>query len=180
MRGMYQGDRSRKMNLVDYGFRLPSALDNRPLNFDEFNERIKQRVYVSATPGDYELEQCKFGSAIDDGRKWSGYHIAEQIIRPTGLLDPEIDVRPAEGQIEDLYAEILDRIEKDERVLVTAVTKKMSKDLSNYFANRDLKVRYLHSDITTLERVDILHELRSGKVDVLVGVNLLRKVSIYQ
>ena len=107
VRGMYQGDRSRKMNLVDYGFRLPSALDNRPLNFDEFNERIKQRVYVSATPGDYELEQCKFGSAIDDGRKWSGYHIAEQIIRPTGLLDPEIDVRPAEGQIEDLYAEIL-------------------------------------------------------------------------
>ena len=177
VRGMYQGDRSRKMNLVDFGFRLPSALDNRPLNFAEFDSRLKQRIYVSATPGEYELNQCRRTdnkeTRLDD--KWADYDVVQQVIRPTGLLDPLIEVRKTKGQMDDLIAEIVERVEKNERVLVTTVTKKMSEDLTDFFINRQLKVRYLHSDISTLERVDILHDLRVGTCDVLVGVNLLRE-----
>ncbi len=158
---MYRGDRSRKENLVNFGFRLPSALDNRPLKYEEFDEMVPQRVYVSATPGDRELEESS--------------QIVEQIIRPTGLLDPAISVRPTEGQIEDLYGEIIARIKRKERVLITTLTKKMSEDLTDYLLGLDLKVRYLHSDIDTVERVEILQGLRSGDFDVLVGINLLRE-----
>ena len=158
---MYEGDRSRKLNLVNYGFRLPSALDNRPLKAEEFNQIVGQRVYVSATPGKIELE--------------TSAQVVEQLIRPTGLLDPDITVRPTEGQMEDLYGEIQKVIAKKERVLVTTLTKKMAEDLSNYFANMGLKVRYLHSEIETVERVEILRDLRLGKFDVLVGINLLRE-----
>ncbi len=161
IRGMYGGDRSRKQNLVDYGFRLPSALDNRPLNFGEFESIMPQGLFVSATPGPYEKEHST--------------EIVQQIIRPTGLLDPPIEVRPVKGQIDDLYTEILRRIERNERVLVTTLTKKMSEDLTDYFKEMDLKVKYLHSDIVTLERMKILKELRSGVFDVLIGINLLRE-----
>lgn len=161
VRGMYEGDRSRKTTLVNYGFRLPSALDNRPLTFAEFERRIKQSVYVSATPGPYELAHCPA--------------VVEQIIRPTGLLDPEVTVRSTKGQIDDLLGEIRRRIEKDERVLVTTLTKKMAEDLTDYLINLEIKVKYLHSDIKTLERVEILRELRLGEIDVVVGINLLRE-----
>lgn len=161
VRGMYEGDRSRKTTLVDFGFRLPSALDNRPLKFAEFERFIPQAVYVSATPGPYELAHCPT--------------LVEQIIRPTGLLDPEIQVRPTKGQIDDLLGEIKARIAKGERILVTTLTKKMAEDLTDYFKNLEIKVKYLHSDITTLERVEILRELRIGEIDVIVGINLLRE-----
>lgn len=158
---MYEGDRSRKMNLVEYGFRLPSALDNRPLKFAEFTEVVGQRVFVSATPGKLELAESS--------------RVVEQVIRPTGLLDPEISVRPTEGQMENLYGEIRSCIAKKQRVLVTTLTKKMSEDLTDYLANLGLKVRYLHSEIETIERVEILRDLRLGIFDVLVGINLLRE-----
>ncbi|MGM9971359.1 MAG: excinuclease ABC subunit UvrB [Anaeroplasmataceae bacterium] len=161
VRGMYNGDRSRKQTLVEYGFRLPSALDNRPLKFDEFENKINDILYVSATPGDYEM-----GKNIP---------IVEQIIRPTGLLDPEIEVRPTMGQIDDLYGEIVKRIELNERVLVTTLTIKMSEELTNYLKQMGLKVAYLHSEIKSLERLEILRDLRLGKYDVLVGINLLRE-----
>jgi len=161
IRAMYGGDRTRKQSLVDYGFRLPSAMDNRPLNFGEFEALINQILYVSATPGPYEYEQTP--------------NITEQIIRPTGLLDPVIEVRPIKGQIDDLYSEIMLRVEKNERVLVTTLTKKMSEDLTDYFKKIDVKVRYMHSDIKTMERMIILQDLRRGKFDVLVGINLLRE-----
>jgi len=161
VRGMYEGDRSRKTTLVNYGFRLPSALDNRPLTFAEFERTIKQSVYVSATPGPYELAHCPT--------------LVEQMIRPTGLLDPEVIVRQSKGQIDDLLGEIRARIARDERVLVTTLTKKMAEDLTDYFKNLEIKVKYLHSDIKTLERVEILRELRLGSIDVVVGINLLRE-----
>ena len=159
---MYKGDRSRKGNLVEYGFRLPSAMDNRPLNFEEFNQRIGQTIYVSATPGNYELEKTE-GEVI------------EQVIRPTGLLDPVVEVRPVKGQIDDLLEECRVRAERNERVLVTTLTKKMSESLTEYFAEVGVKVQYLHSDIVTLERIKILRNLRRGEFDVLVGINLLRE-----
>jgi excinuclease ABC subunit B len=162
IRGMYHGDRSRKEVLVEYGFRLPSALDNRPLNFDEWESRVHQLIYVSATPGPYELQQ-------------SGGVVVEQVIRPTGLMDPAIDVRPVKGQVDDLLAEIRIRAGRGERVLVTTLTKRMAEDLTQYYQELGVKVRYLHSDIDTLERVDILRDLRRGVFDVLVGINLLRE-----
>ena len=158
---MYEGDASRKRTLVDHGFRLPSALDNRPLKWEEFLKRVGQTVYLSATPGSYELSR--------------GEGVVEQIIRPTGLIDPEVVVKPTEGQIDDLVHEIRLRAEKDERVLVTTLTKKMSEDLTDYLLELDIRVRYLHSDIDTLRRVELLHELRAGEYDVLVGINLLRE-----
>ena len=161
LRGMYQGDKSRKETLIDYGFRLPSALDNRPLRFEEFLDRINQLVFVSATPADYERDVSQA--------------IAEQVIRPTGLCDPLVEVKPSEGQIEDLEEEITKRVKRNERVLVTTLTKRMSEDLAEYLTDRGLKVRYLHSDIDTLDRVEILRDLRLGKFDVLVGINLLRE-----
>jgi len=161
IRAMYAGDRSRKTTLVDYGFRLPSALDNRPLKFEEFEQLVNQIIYVSATPGSYELEHSQ--------------QIVEQIIRPTGLLDPEIEVRPTKNQIDDLVKEINIRASKNERVLVTTLTKKMSEDLTNYFKEIGIKVTYLHSDIKTIERMEIIRDLRMGKFDVLVGINLLRE-----
>ncbi len=161
VRGMYAGDRARKENLVNYGFRLPSALDNRPLNFDEFYHKINQVVFVSATPGNFEKEHSKV--------------IAEQVIRPTGLLDPEIFVRPSEGQIDDLVTEINCRTAKKERVLITTLTKKMAEDLTDYLKEMDIKVRYMHHDIDTVERMKIIRELRLGEFDVLVGINLLRE-----
>src|SRR5215204_1804787 len=162
VRGMYAGDRSRKEVLVEYGFRLPSAMDNRPLNFEEWEQRVGQLIYVSATPGPYELHQA-------------GGVFVEQVIRPTGLMDPPIEVRPVKGQVDDLLAEIRDRAEKKERVLVTTLTKRMAEDLTTYYQELGVKVRYLHSDIDTLERVEILRDLRRGAFDVLVGINLLRE-----
>jgi excinuclease ABC subunit B len=162
IRGMYEGDRSRKKTLIDFGFRLPSALDNRPLKFDEFERRVVQAVYVSATPSQYEIEK-------------SGGEVVEQIIRPTGLIDPKPTVRPVSGQVDDLLGEIRKRAEKDERVLVTTLTKKMAEDLADYYTELGVRVRYLHSDIDTLERVEIIRDLRLGKFDVLIGVNLLRE-----
>ena len=159
---MFKGDQSRKGTLVDYGFRLPSARDNRPLNFAEFNERIGQTIYVSATPGNYELEK-------------TGGEIVEQVIRPTGLLDPVVEVRPVRGQIDDLLNECRTRAERNERVLVTTLTKKMSESLTEYFLEVGVKVNYLHSDIVTLDRIKILRDLRRGEFDVLVGINLLRE-----
>jgi excinuclease ABC subunit B len=159
--GMYNGDRARKMTLVDYGFRLPSALDNRPLFFEEFDSMVSQTVYVSATPGDYELKASK--------------QVVEQIIRPTGLLDPQIEIRPSEGQVDDIISEINLRVEAGERVLVTTLTKKMAEDLSQYLDEMGIKVTYLHSEVETIERVEILRDLRLGKFDVLVGINLLRE-----
>jgi excinuclease ABC subunit B len=162
IRGMYHGDRSRKEVLVEYGFRLPSALDNRPLNFEEWESRVGQLVYVSATPGPYELHKA------------AGV-IVEQVIRPTGLMDPPVEIRPVKGQVDDLLKEIRDRAERHERVLVTTLTKRMAEDLTQYYQELGVKVRYLHSDIDTLERVEILRDLRRGQFDVLVGINLLRE-----
>jgi excinuclease ABC subunit B len=159
---MYKGDRSRKENLVEYGFRLPSAMDNRPLKFDEFEAISPQTIYVSATPGKYELEKC-------------GDDVAQQIIRPTGLLDPEIEIRPVGTQVDDLLSEIFIRAELKERVLVTTLTKRMSEDLTDYLSDHGVRVRYLHSDIDTVERIEIIRDLRIGKFDVLVGINLLRE-----
>lgn len=161
VRGMYNGDRARKNVLVDHGFRLPSALDNRPLTFDEFEKHMHNAIYVSATPGPYEMEHTP--------------KMIEQIIRPTGLLDPTIDVRPIEGQIDDLIGEIQERVKRNERVLVTTLTKKMSEDLTDYLKEIGIKVNYLHSEVKTLERIEIIRELRLGKYDVLVGINLLRE-----
>jgi excinuclease ABC subunit B len=162
VRGMYHGDRQRKQTLVEYGFRLPSALDNRPLNFDEFEQRLGQVMYVSATPGPYELQKA-------------GGVVVEQVIRPTGLMDPMVDVRPVQGQVDDLLAEIRTRAARNERVLVTTLTKRMAEDLTEYYHDLGVRVRYLHSDIETLERVRILRDLRKGEFDVLVGINLLRE-----
>ncbi len=162
VRGMYNGDRMRKQTLVDYGFRLPSALDNRPLKFEEFESKINQAIYVSATPGDYELEK-------------TNNQYVEQIIRPTGLLDPVVEVRKSEGQIDDIIAEINDRIKKNERVLITTLTIRMSEELTNYLKEMNIKVAYLHSEIKTLERLKIIHDLRSGVYDCIVGINLLRE-----
>ena len=161
VRGMHGGDQARKKNLIDYGFRLPSAADNRPLNFVEFYSKLNQIVFVSATPGDFEKEKST--------------RIVEQIIRPTGLVDPEIDVRPVDGQIDDLLSEINQRVEKGERTLVTTLTKKMAEDLTSYFENMGVKVRYMHHDVDTMERMEIIRDLRLGEFDVLVGINLLRE-----
>ncbi len=162
LNGMYNGDRSRKQTLVDYGFRLPSALDNRPLRFDEFVDRINQSVYVSATPGNYEMEQA-------EGR------VVEQLIRPTGLLDPRIEVRPAKNQVDDLLEEVRQRAGRGEAVLVTTLTKRMAEDLTDYYENLGVRVRYLHSDVKTLARIELIRDLRNGEFDVLVGINLLRE-----
>ncbi len=161
VRGMYGGDRSRKENLIDFGFRLPSALDNRPLNFDEFFGKLSQIVYVSATPGEFERSRSEA--------------VVEQVIRPTGLLDPEIDVRPVEGQIDDLLGEINERVKVGERVLITTLTKKMAEDLTSYLERMDIKVRYMHHGVDTIERMEIIRDLRTGEFDVLVGINLLRE-----
>ena len=161
IRGMYNGDRSRKQTLVDYGFRLPSALDNRPLRFNEFESMVNQAIYVSATPGPYEKEHQE--------------NYVEQIIRPTGLLDPKIEVRPIKGQIDDLVSEINKRAEKGERTLVTTLTKKMAEDLTKYFKELGIKVTYMHSDVDTIERMEIIRDLRLGVYDVLIGINLLRE-----
>jgi len=158
---MYKGDRSRKETLVEYGFRLPSALDNRPLRFDEFEARSPQAIYVSATPREYEIRH-------------SG-EVVEQVVRPTGLVDPEVEVRPATTQVDDLLSEINLRVERGERTLVTTLTKKMAEDLTDYLMEHDVRVRYLHSDIDTVERVEIIRDLRLGEFDVLVGINLLRE-----
>ncbi len=162
LHGMWHGDRSRKQNLVDYGFRLPSAMDNRPLKFEEFEGRTNQIVYVSATPGPYELTK-------------SAGVVVEQIIRPTGLIDPEIEIRPVRGQIDDLLHEIRDRAQKGERVLVTTLTKRMAEDLAGYYSEVGVRCRYMHSEIETLERVKLLRDLRKGEYDVLIGINLLRE-----
>ena len=162
VRGMYNGDRARKLNLVDYGFRLPSALDNRPLKYEEFEKKINQVIYVSATPGEYELEH-------------TNHQFVEQIIRPTGLLDPTIEVRKTEGQIDDLVGEINERIARNERVLITTLTIRMAEELTNYLKELDIKVAYLHSEVKTLERMQIIHDIRIKKYDVLVGINLLRE-----
>ena len=162
LHGMYHGDRSRKETLVQFGFRLPSALDNRPLTFEEFEHRVNQVIYVSATPGPYELTRA------------AGV-VVEQIIRPTGLIDPEVEVRPIKGQVDDLLREIRARAERSERVLVTTLTKRMSEDLAEYYAEAGVRCRYLHSEITTLDRIKILRDLRRGEFDVLIGVNLLRE-----
>jgi excinuclease ABC subunit B len=159
---MYGGDRSRKVNLVEYGFRLPAAMDNRPLQFDEFESMMNQVIYVSATPADFELEKC-------------GGVVVEQVIRPTGLLDPVIEIRPSVNQVDDLLDECALRVNQNERVLVTTLTKRMAEELAKYMANLNIKCRYIHSDVDTLERVEILHDLRIGKFDVLIGVNLLRE-----
>jgi excinuclease ABC subunit B len=162
LNGMYNGDRSRKTTLVDYGFRLPSALDNRPLRFDEFVQRVNQVIYVSATPGPYELEQA-------EGR------VVEQVIRPTGLLDPRIEVRPATSQVDDLLEEIRLRADRGEAVLVTTLTKRMAEDLTDYYENLGIRVRYLHSDVKTLQRIELIRDLRNKEFDVLIGINLLRE-----
>jgi excinuclease ABC subunit B len=160
--GMYRGDRARKETLVEYGWRLPSALDNRPLRFEEWETRAPQRIYVSATPADYELGRC-------------GGVVVEQIIRPTGLMDPKVEVRRAGGQVDDLLAEIRRRVEAGERVLVTTLTKRMAEELTEYYGELGIRVRYLHSDVQTIERMEIIRELREGAFDVLVGINLLRE-----
>ncbi|HEX5732314.1 MAG TPA: excinuclease ABC subunit UvrB [Blastocatellia bacterium] len=162
VRGMYAGDQSRKRTLVEYGFRLPSAMDNRPLNFEEWQRRVGQLIFVSATPGPYEMTK-------------TGGEVVEQVIRPTGLIDPEVDVRPVHGQVDDLLDEIRQRVSRNERVLVTTLTKKMSENLTEYYAELGVRVRYLHSEIQTLERIKILRDLRAGEFDVLVGINLLRE-----
>jgi excinuclease ABC subunit B len=161
LHGMYEGDRSRKLTLVDHGFRLPSALDNRPLRFEEFRERVGQTIFVSATPGDYEIRTSQ--------------QVVEQIIRPTGLVDPHVEVRPTKGQVDDLIGEVRERADRNERTLVTTLTKKMAEDLTEYLFEHGIKVRYLHSDIATMERVEILRDLRAGVVDAVVGINLLRE-----
>ena len=161
VRAMYNGDHARKDSLVKYGFRLPCAYDNRPLKFEEFEERIGQAVFVSATPGPYERERAD--------------QVVEQVIRPTGLLDPKVEVRPVTGQIDDLMDEIRARAARDERVLVTTLTKKMAEDLTEYLKNAGIRVRYMHSDVQTIERMEIIRSLRLGEFDVLVGINLLRE-----
>ena len=160
--GMYRGDRARKETLVNYGFRLPSALDNRPLRFDEFERKMRRSVFVSATPADYELEK-------------SGGEVVEQVVRPTGLVDPQVEVRPATTQVDDLLSEITITVAKGERVLVTTLTKRMAEDLTDFLSEHGVRVRYLHSDIDTVERVEIIRDLRAGHFDVLVGINLLRE-----
>jgi excinuclease ABC subunit B len=165
--GMYEGDMSRKRNLVDHGFRLPSAMDNRPLRWEEFLERIGQTIYLSATPGNYELDKVTLNGGQPD--------VVEQIIRPTGLIDPEVVIKPTKGQIDDLIHEIRTRVDKDERVLVTTLTKKMSEDLTDYLLDAGIRTRYLHSEVDTLRRIELLRELRMGEYDVLVGINLLRE-----
>jgi excinuclease ABC subunit B len=162
VRGMWHGDRSRKQNLIEYGFRLPSALDNRPLTFEEFEHRVNQVIYVSATPGPYELTK-------------SAGVVVEQIIRPTGLIDPEVEVRPVKGQIDDLLHEIRERAKRNERVLITTLTKRMSEDLAEYYSEVGVRCRYMHSEIETLERIKILRDLRKGEFDALIGINLLRE-----
>jgi excinuclease ABC subunit B len=162
VRGMFNGDRARKQTLVDYGFRMPSALDNRPLTFEEFEHRLNQVIYVSATPGPYELTK-------------SGGVVVEQVIRPTGLVDPQVEIRPVKGQVDDLLEEIRKRAEKNERVLVTTLTKRMAEDLSEYFTEVGVRCRYLHSEVETLDRIKILRDLRRGEFDVLIGINLLRE-----
>jgi excinuclease ABC subunit B len=162
VRGMFHGDRSRKQTLVDYGFRMPSALDNRPLTFEEFEHRANQVIYVSATPGPYELTK-------------SGGVVVEQVIRPTGLIDPEVEIRPVKGQVDDLLEEIRVRAQKNERVLVTTLTKRMAEDLSEYFTELGVRSRYLHSEVETLDRIKILRDLRKGEFDALIGINLLRE-----
>ena len=159
---MWRGDRTRKETLVEHGFRLPAALDNRPLYFEEFENKGKQGVFLSATPADYELEMCEGG-------------VVEQVIRPTGLLDPEVEVRPVRGQVDDVVEEVKVRADRKERVLITTLTKRMAEDLSDYFRDIGIRARYMHSEIDTLDRVDIIRDLRLGKFDVLVGVNLLRE-----
>ena len=159
--GMYNGDRARKTTLVDYGFRLPSALDNRPLKFEEFEAKMRQAIFVSATPADYEKEHAG--------------QVVEQLVRPTGLIDPVVEVRPATRQVDDVLQEIRERVEVNERVLITTLTKRMAEQLTDYLADNGVKVRYLHSDIETVERVEILRDLRLGTFDVLVGINLLRE-----
>ena len=161
VRAMYRGDRARKENLVEFGFRLPSAFDNRPLKYEEFEQRVHQAVYVSATPGEYEYSHAG--------------QIAEQIIRPTGLLDPEIQVRPVEGQIDDLISEINLRVQKQQRTLVTTLTKRMAEDLTTYLTNAGIRCRYMHHDIGAIERMEIIRDLRLGEFDVLIGINLLRE-----
>lgn len=182
IRGMYNGDRARKETLIEYGFRLPSALDNRPLRFNEFEGRVGQTLYVSATPGEYELSKVSQGKlhnpadfylSREKGQQYG--EIAEQVIRPTGLLDPRVEIRPEKDQIPDLISEINDRVAKNQRILITTITKKMAEDLSEYLSELKIKVQYIHSDIATLERPEILRDLRLGKYDVLVGVNLLRE-----
>ena len=160
--GMYRGDRARKETLVRYGFRLPSALDNRPLRFDEFERKMRRSIFVSATPAEYELEK-------------SGGEVVEQVVRPTGLVDPAVEVRPAVTQVDDLLSEITETVKKGERVLVTTLTKKMAEDLTDFLSDQGVRVRYLHSDIDTVERVEIIRDLRAGTFDVLVGINLLRE-----
>lgn len=162
IRAMYKGDRSRKTTLVEYGFRLPSAVDNRPLQFEEFCKRIQKTIYVSATPADYEFEAAQG-------------NVVEQIVRPTGLIDPEIEVRPATYQVDDLYEEILKRVKRQERVLITTLTKRMAEDLTDYYSDLNIKVRYMHSDVKTMERIEIIRDLRMGSYDVLIGINLLRE-----
>ena len=159
--GMYKGDRSRKETLVEYGFRLPSALDNRPLRFDEFEQLIPQAIHVSATPGNYEMEHAD--------------NVAEQVVRPTGLIDPEVEVRPVLSQVDDVMSEVTLRVKLNERVLITTLTKRMAEDLTDYLMEHAIRVRYLHSDIDTVERVEIIRDLRKGEFDVLVGINLLRE-----
>ena len=162
LRGMFRGDRSRKQTLVEYGFRLPSALDNRPLRFEEFQEHVSQVIYVSATPAAYELEEAQG-------------HVVQQVIRPTGLMDPVIELRPASDQVDDLLHEIQRSVENDQRVLVTTLTKKMAEDLTEYYGALGVRVRYLHSEIKTIERMEIIRDLRLGEFDVLIGINLLRE-----
>ncbi len=174
LRGMYPGDRSRKEALVEYGFRLPSAFDNRPLTFEEFTALVPQTLYISATPGPYELEKAGVVRG-EPGRPLAGASVAEQIIRPTGLMDPQITVHPASAQVDDLMAEVRARAERDERVLITTLTKRMAEDLTEYYQQNGLRVRYLHSDIDTLERVALIRDLRLGKFDGLIGINLLRE-----
>jgi len=182
IKGMFNGDQARKQSLVDFGFRLPSAMDNRPLRFNEFEAKVKNCICVSATPGPYELEKCRRSasdlatlSSTEKDSIWSDYHVVEQIIRPTGLIDPQVVVKPTLYQMDDLMTEVDAVITRKERVLVTALTKKMSEDITDYLAKKNIKVQYLHSEITALDRIDILHDLRIGKYDVLVGVNLLRE-----
>jgi excinuclease ABC subunit B len=182
IRGMYRGDHSRKETLVDFGFRLPSALDNRPLRFHEFEDHVDQVVFVSATPGEYEISNSTDHKLISTAEFYKERaenidfeKISEQVIRPTGLLDPLIEVRKTEGQIDDLISEIRENVAKKQRVLVTTLTKRMSEELAQYLSEMDIRVKYLHSEITTLERPEILRELRLGSYDVLVGINLLRE-----
>jgi excinuclease ABC subunit B len=174
LRGMYHGDRSRKETLVEYGFRLPSAFDNRPLLFEEFEAAVGQTLYVSATPGAWELEQAG-ARRSGRGRTWSGGAVVEQVIRPTGLMDPRIEVRPATVQVDDLMHEVRGRAEREERVLITTLTKRMAEDLTEYYQQNGLRARYLHSDIDTLDRVALIRDLRLGKFDALIGINLLRE-----